>query len=107
MYTYTVSPKRKYTLLSSWVLIIEGGQMKGRGCAKPNIELVQTGPSLILKFKEMAADQQKSWRDPIASDFLFLCRHLLEFQNEALSSLDQLNSGCVAPPTFPLAYLGF
>ncbi len=43
----TVSPKRKYTLLSSWVLKIEGGQMKGRGCAKPTIELVQTGPTQL------------------------------------------------------------
>ncbi len=76
--TCTVSPKRKYTLLPRWVLKIEGAQMKGRGCAKPTIELVQTGPSLILKFKEMA------W-----------------------SSLDQLNCWCVASPTFPLAPLGF
>ncbi len=37
----TVSPKRKYTLLSSWVLKTEGGQMKSRRCAKPTIELVQ------------------------------------------------------------------
>ncbi len=44
----TVSPKRKYTLLSSRVLKIKGGQMKGRGCSKPTIELVQTGPSLIF-----------------------------------------------------------
>ncbi len=51
--------------------------MEGRGCAKPTIELVQSGPSLILKF-----------------------------QNEAWSSLDQLNGGCVAPPTFPVAPLG-
>ncbi len=29
--------------------------MKSRRCAKATIELVQTGPSLILKFKEMAA----------------------------------------------------
>ncbi len=36
----TVSPKRKYTLLSSRVLKTEGGQMKGWGCAKPTIELV-------------------------------------------------------------------
>ena len=55
----TVSPKRKYTLLLSQVLRTEEGQMKSRGCAKPTIELVQTGPSLILKFKEMAAYQQK------------------------------------------------
>ena len=52
--------------------------MKGRGCAKPTIELVKSGPSLILKF-----------------------------QNEAWSTLDQLNGGCVAPPTFPIAPLGF
>ncbi len=33
--------------------------MKSRRCAKPTIELVQTWPSLTLKFKEMAAYQQK------------------------------------------------
>ncbi len=38
---------------------------------------------------------------------LFLCRHLLEFQNEAWSSLDQLNGRCGAPPTFSLAPLDF
>ncbi len=43
----------------------------------------------------------------VASDFLFLCRHLLEFQNEAWSSLNQLNGKCDAPPTFPLAPLDF
>ncbi len=41
----------------------------------------------------------------VASDFLFLCRHLLEFQNEAWSSSDQLKGGCVTPLTFPLAPL--
>ncbi len=50
--------------------------MKSRGCAKPTIELVQSGQSLILKFNEM------------------------EFQIEAWSSLDQLNGRCDAPPTF-------
>ena len=29
-----------------------------------------------------------------------MCRHLLEFQNEAWSSLDQLNGGCDPPPIF-------
>ncbi len=43
----------------------------------------------------------------VVSDFLFLCRHLLEFQNEAWSSMDQLNGKCEAPPTFPLAPLDF
>ncbi len=38
---------------------------------------------------------------------MFLCRHLLEFQNEAWSSLDQLQDGCGAPPTFALAPLDF
>ena len=42
--------------------------MKGRVCAKPIIELVQTWPSLIL---------------------------------------NQLNGKCDAPPTFPVAPLGF
>ncbi len=79
--TNTVSPKRKYTLLSSRVLKTEGGQIKSRRCVKATIKLVQTGPSLILKFKE--------------------------FQNEAWFSLGQLKGGCGAPPTFPLARLEF
>ena len=33
--------------------------MESRRCAKPTIELVQTGPSLILKLKEMAIYHQK------------------------------------------------
>ena len=45
----TVSPKRKYTLLSSWVLKTEGVQMESRGCATLTIEIVQTGPNLLLK----------------------------------------------------------
>ncbi len=36
-----------YTLLSSQVLKTEGGQMKIKRCAKPTIELVQTGPSQL------------------------------------------------------------
>ncbi len=48
---HTVSPKRKFTLLSSRVLKTEGGQIKSRRCAKPTIELVQTEPSLIFKFQ--------------------------------------------------------
>ncbi len=43
----------------------------------------------------------------VASDFLFLHHHLLEFHNKAWSSLDQLNGGCVAHPTFTLVPLGF
>ncbi len=58
MYSTTVSPKRKYTLFPSRVLKTEGGQMKSKRCAKLTIDLVQTGPSLILKLKEMAAYQQ-------------------------------------------------
>ena len=65
LFSYTVSPKRKYTLLPSRVLKTEGWQMKSRGCPKRTIELVQNGPSLILKFKEMAAYQQKPWGDPL------------------------------------------
>ncbi len=122
IHSHTVSPKRKYTHLSSQVLKTEGGQMKSRGCAKPPTELVQTGPSLILKFKEMAAYQNfyancmevngdlwilRYFSREVASDFLFLCRHLLEFQNEAWPSLDQLTGGHGAPPTFPLASLDF
>ncbi len=56
--------------------------MESREPTTPTTELVLTGQSLILKFK---------------------CCHLLEFQNEALSSLDQLNGGCGTPLTFPLA----
>ncbi len=54
---FTVSPKRKYTLLSSQVLKTEGGQIKSRGCAKPTIELAQTGPSLILKLSKQGLVQ--------------------------------------------------
>ncbi len=43
----------------------------------------------------------------VASDFLFLCRHLLKFQNEAWCSFDRLKVGCGAPPAFPLAPLDF
>ena len=52
-YGHTVSPERNNTLLLRRVLKTEEGQMKSRGCTKPTIELVQTGPNLILKFKEM------------------------------------------------------
>ncbi len=55
--------------------------MKRRVCITHSIELVQTGPSLILTF---------------------LCCNLLKFQNKAWSGLDQLNGGCDAPPNFPL-----
>ncbi len=45
----TVSPKRKYTLLSSQVLKSEGGQMESRGCATHSSELVDvTHPLLFL-----------------------------------------------------------
>ncbi len=37
----TVSPKRKYTLLSSQVLKTEGSQRKSGRCINPTIELVQ------------------------------------------------------------------
>ena len=82
---YTVPPK-KYTLLSSRVLKTKGGQMESMGYARHSIELVQTRPSLILKFKEMAKHQ---------------------FQNESWSSLDQLNGWCGACPTLPLLPLAF
>ena len=86
----TVSPKRKYRLLLSWVLKTEEGQMESR-CATPTNEFVQTGPSLILKFKEMAT--------------LFLCRHLLGFQNEAWSSLDQLATNSTGIVAHPILFL--
>ena len=60
----TVSPKGKYTLLSSQVLKTKGGQMKSRGCAKHTIELVQTEPSLILKFKVLFQNSNR-WRHKI------------------------------------------
>ncbi len=72
--TYTVSPKRNDSLLSSWVLKTEEVRWKVGGPKKPIIELVQTGLSFILNFK-----------------------------NKAWSSLDQLNGGSGASPTFPLA----
>ena len=56
---------------------MKDGEMKGRGCAKPTIELVQTGPSLILKFKKTPGPVVK------------------------------VNAGCVATPTFPPAPLDF
>ena len=55
----TVSTKRKYTLLSSRVLKTKEAHMESTGCATPTIELVHTGPSHILKFKEMVTYQQK------------------------------------------------
>ncbi len=55
--------------------------MKNRGCATPTLELVQTGPSLVLKFQK--------------------------FKNEAWPSMDQLNGGFGAPPTFHLVPLSF
>ncbi len=51
--------------------------MESRRCATHSNELVQTGPSLILKF------------------------------NEAWSTLDQLNGGCGASPPLPLVLLDF
>ncbi len=90
------------------------------------IKLVKPGPISVSKFQQMATQEAKVqnfyancmevngnlwilryFSREVASDFLFLCYHLLEFRNEALSSLDQLNGGCVAPPTFPLAPLDF
>ncbi len=41
----------------------------------------------------------------VASDFLFLCRHLSEYQNEAWPTLDQVHWGCDAPPTFSVLTL--
>ncbi len=38
---------------------------------------------------------------------MLLCHHFLEFQNEAWSSLNQLNGGCDPPPTYPLVPLAF
>ncbi len=54
----------QYTLLPSRVLKTEEGQIKSRSYATPTIELVQTGPGLILKFKEMAINYQKPSGDP-------------------------------------------
>ncbi len=44
----TVSPKRKYTLLSSRVLNSEGGQMESRGCFTHSIELVGVAHPLLF-----------------------------------------------------------
>ncbi len=54
---HTVSTKRKYTLLSSGVLKTDGVHIESIWCATPILELVHTGPSLILNFKEMATYQ--------------------------------------------------
>ncbi len=91
-----------------------------------SIKLAKAGPISVSKFQQMATQEAKVqnfyancmevngnlwilryFSREVASDFLFLCRHLLEFQNEAWSSLDQLKGGCGAPPTFPLAPLDF
>ncbi len=50
---YSLS-QREYKILLSQVLKTEGGLMESRGCATHSIELVQTWPSLIFKFKQMA-----------------------------------------------------
>ncbi len=86
------------------------------------------GPIPGLKFQQMATQEEKVKKyfancievdgnlwfmryfpKKVASDFLSLCHHLLEFQNEACSNLDQLNCGCVAFATYPLVplYLAF
>ncbi len=90
------------------------------------IELAKAGPICVKKFQQMATQEAKVqnfyancmevngnlwilryFSREVASDFLFLCPHLLEFQNEAWPSLDQLKGGCGAPRTFPLAPLDF
>ncbi len=43
----------------------------------------------------------------VSSRILLVCSHFFEFQNEAWPSLDQLNGGFGAPPTFNLAPLSF
>ena len=68
--------------------------MESRGCTT---QAIVNGNLQILQY----------FLREVASDFLFLCRHLLEFYNEAWSSFDQLNSGCGTSPTFPLVPLAF
>ena len=51
---------------------------------------------------------EKKWlRTNENCDGTLLCCHLLAFQNEAWSSLVQLNVGCDTPPSFPLVPLTF
>ena len=46
--------KNVYTFVERTTQSFEGTQMENRECANIPIELVQTRPSLILKFKEIA-----------------------------------------------------
>ncbi len=44
----TVSPKKKYTLLSSWVLKSERGQMESKGCTTHSSELMGVTHRLLF-----------------------------------------------------------
>ena len=108
------------------VLGFREGKLNITECNILPIKLVKPGPISVSKFQQMATQEAKVnnfyancmevngnlwilryFSREVASDVLFLCRHLLEFQNEAWSSLDQLKGGCGASPTFPLAPLDF
>ncbi len=60
-HVYSLPQKKVYTFAEPSTQNC-GGQMKSRGSAKPTITLFQTGPSLILKFKKMAASFRISKR---------------------------------------------
>ena len=65
--------KKVYTFVElSIILKFEGGQMNGRVCAKPTIELVQTGQSLILKFQNEAWSVWTNSMVGVSHSLLFL-----------------------------------
>ncbi len=90
-------PKRKYIILSSGVLKTEEGQMRSRGCAKPNIELVQLNggceaplplPLALLDFEDLALSQVYTffwWR---------LYYHVQYYQLQSRGMMNLEASGC-------------
>ena len=56
MFIYSLPKKKVYTFVEASTQNREG-QLESSRCATHSIELVQTWPSLILKFKEMAMYQ--------------------------------------------------
>ncbi len=108
------------------VLKFQADNLNFKECIILPIELANAGPLCVSKFQQMATQEGKVqnfyancmevngniWilrylSREVVLDFLFLCHHLLEFQNKVWSSFDQLKGGCGAPPTFPLVPLDF
>ncbi len=84
---YSNPQKKVYTLVEPSTQKWGGARWKVGGAPNPRLSWSKLG-------------QASFWN-------LLLCRHLLEFQNESWSSLDQLKGRCDAPPTFPLALHDF